>query len=475
VNPVKLLRQRLLPGDDDSHDTGFTLVEVMVSLFIFAILATGTAYTLLSVLSVNRDSRARHVAVNLAAQEIDLARSTADLLTLADLERPAQKIGTDTFHVKLATQWVATSGADDACGAGAQAFRYKRINVSVTWDNQRPGSLPVRADTLISPDAHLNDPTRGSILVEVKGESGTGISGVQVSAEPDSPSAGATSRVSATTDRQGCAVLKRLTPGNYVVTASAAGFVDSIAQSTEPAVPVVVAAGRSAGASFSYDRGMTLTATYASTVAADAAARRPVLPVPATIYLPQDLHTTYLSSSGIARVTELSVRGTNTVLSRATTLFPFGSGYQVLAGKYVAAVAGETRGCVSVDPQAWPAVTSDGVTRTGTRVAAVGAAPGSTATIGVPMGVVTLSGYSGTKQLKAASATAAAGTGDPGCVEKMNYEFSSVAGGSSIALPYGSWTLTFGTETVAATKITVLSPGSATGTTITLDPRRVTP
>jgi prepilin-type N-terminal cleavage/methylation domain-containing protein len=483
VNPVKLLRQRLLPenrngngnGNGNCHDTGFTLVEVMVSMFIFALIATGTAYTLLSALSVNRDSRARHVAVNLAAQEIDLARDAADLAALADLERPAQTIGTDTFHVRLATQWVATSGADDACGAGAQAFRYRRVNVTVTWDNQRPGSTPVRADTVITPDAHLNDPTRGSILIEVKGASGTGVSGVRVSAEPGSPSAGATSRESATTDRQGCAVLKGLTPGNYKVTASASGFIDSIEQSPEPTVPVIVGAGRSAGASFSYDRGMSLTASYASTVAADAAAHLPVLPVPARLYLPRDLQTTYLSSSGVATITELSVRDTNTVLSRAANLFPFGSGYQALAGKYVAPVAGGTRGCVSVDPQAWPAVTAGGVTRTGARVPAQGAGPGGSATIGVPMGVITLSGYTGTAPVTAVSATGATSTGDPGCAEAMDYTFGTIPGGSSIALPYGSWRLSVGAETVPASKVTVLSPGSAAGTTITLDPRQVTP
>ena len=109
--PVNALRHRLsLAG---TRDAGFSLIEVVVALFVFTIIATGTAYALLSVIQLNRDSRVRHVAANLAAEEIDLAHGAADIITLGDLARD-RVLGTDTFHITRTTAWVASTGTDDA-------------------------------------------------------------------------------------------------------------------------------------------------------------------------------------------------------------------------------------------------------------------------------------------------------------------------------------------------------------------------
>src|SRR3954451_20043030 len=77
---MKALRSvlRRLPAED----SGVSLIEVLVAMMIFAIISVGVAYSLLSAFTLTGDSRSRAVATNLAAQEVDLDRSTADFFAL---------------------------------------------------------------------------------------------------------------------------------------------------------------------------------------------------------------------------------------------------------------------------------------------------------------------------------------------------------------------------------------------------------
>ena len=68
------VRRRLAAGPDE----GSSLVEVIVAMFIFALISVGVVHTMTSVLSVSRDSRSRQVALNLAAQAIDRSRESSD-------------------------------------------------------------------------------------------------------------------------------------------------------------------------------------------------------------------------------------------------------------------------------------------------------------------------------------------------------------------------------------------------------------
>jgi prepilin-type N-terminal cleavage/methylation domain-containing protein len=466
---VNILRERLsLAGTQQS---GFSLIEVVVALFVFTLIATGTAYTLLSVLSLNRDSRVRHIATNVAAEEIDLAHDSASLVTLGNNAHD-RTVGTDTFHVTRTTQWVAGTGVDDACGARAGALTYKRINVEVRWNGMRDGSTPARADTIVAPNTHLNTADTGTILASVTGASGAGTPGVTVRA---SLAGGGAVRASAVTDADGCAFLTGVAPGSYDVTASRSGYI-SADQSLAPTVNVPIAAGSSGGAAFQLDRARTVRVEYAT--------NRPN----GTVYFPTNLVTSRITAAGLVSYAELSGRGTTVNTSRSSTaqLYPFDSGYSIVAGKYLASVTSPTTpptpgssvtgACLSPDPLQWPAVTEAGVTRVGTRAVAITDASG-TATARVPMGIVTVKGIPAGATLTATTAAPPAGSGDPGCATPVAYTFSAVADGSTIALPFGTWTLstTVGTvsRTVSASSLILESHGVITArtNTVTLDPR----
>jgi len=478
-NRFRLLKARDVTSATTADEAGFSLIEVVVALFTFAIIASGTAYTMLSVLQVSRDSRARHVATNLAAQEIDLARDAADLLTLTDLDRDPVQLNGDIFHISRATRWVASTGLDDSCGAAAGTLSYKRVNVSVSWDGMRRGSVPVRADTVITPSSHLTNLSQGSILVAVTGASGAGVAGIAVSATPDSPGNGAVATGTITTDSQGCAFLLGVTPGNYRVSAVATGHLDSLAQAAAPVVRgVVVVAGSATAASFEYDRASVFSVKYAENLES-------VAPGIGTVYFPRALDTTSFAPDGRAIASNVTspAPGTtaNSTRVRPLSLFPFSAGYQSIAGKYVPAsvVAPSTPSCLSVDPAAWPAVTAAGVTRTGIRPAAVATLPGAPAEVKIPMGIATLGLGTAATSLRATSAPATAGSGNPGCSVGMTYNFGDVPATATIALPYGAWQLTTGSgagTTVPAGRITVRSTGTVSPAgVVTFDPRQVAP
>jgi prepilin-type N-terminal cleavage/methylation domain-containing protein len=460
---VKTLRARL--GTPEDRESGVTLVEVLVAMIIFSIISTGVIYSMLSVLALTRDSRSIQVASNLAAQEIDLARAVDDLFTLLDDDKDVQLNG-DTFHVQIRTGWVSDPAVDLVCGAGGGALRYKKVNVTVTWDNMQSASSAVTSYTVIDPKSRINDPTKGTILVSVLSATGSGADGVSVTASPSSTPNGATALTvaPAATDAQGCTYILKVVPGNYDVTVSRSGYVD-VNQAATSTTTVGVTAGASASVGFQYDDAGDFTMTYISNYPS------------AGVKIPTNMGTSFLSTYG----TFVSP-GTTNNLTRTVSLHPFTAGYSVLAGRYVEP-NGSSAGCVAVDPEEWPDVVEGVNLFVGKRTAPVATVPGGAVSTNVPMGVFSLKGGSTGTYLKAVSVDAT-----PRCEDGMTYVFGAIVPTSSstsvsIALPYGSWKLYTGTSAatqttaVGGSRMTMLTRGTVdNGTNIVLlDPRVLGP
>jgi prepilin-type N-terminal cleavage/methylation domain-containing protein len=460
---VKALRARL--GSAADNQGGLSLVEVVVAMFIFSIISTGVIYGMISVLALTRDSRAIQVASNLASEEIDLSRAVDDLFTLVDKTTDVV-INGDTFHVARTTQWVSDPDVDLVCGAGGGALRYKRVNVTVTWDNMQSASSAVNSYTVIDPKSRINDPALGTILVSVLTASGIGASGVTVTAVPSSDPQGATSVTTAPapTDSQGCSYILKVVPGNYDVTISRSGYVDDQQQNAATKT-VGVGAGAASSAEFTYDKAGTFVVNYVSN-----------LPL-AGAKIPTNMGTSFLSTYGTFVST-----ATNANTTRSVLLHPFSSGYSVLAGGYAEPTA-TTLGCLAVDPAEWPDVNESGTNYSGIREPAAAALPGGTAVVGVPMGVFTIKGQSsGGLYLKAVSQN-----GSPACDQTMTYVFGQIITNNSgttvtVALPFGSWKLYSGTSTsqttiIGGSRLTNVTKGTVdNGTnTVTLDPRVIVP
>lgn len=447
---IARLRQRLR-----HDDSGMTIVEVIIAMVIFALVSTGFIYTMLSILSVTRDSRAREVAANLAAEEIDLARDAKDLFALVDDDWSLQ-VGSDQFHVARRTSWVTNPNEEFSCGgAGVSGgsggnLRYKRVNVTVTWDGMRPSTEAVRSDTVINPAERVNDPTLGTIIVSVLNGGGKGSPGVTVSTTP------AASVAINKTDSQGCTYVLKVKPDTYTIAISRTGYVDS-KQQAGPTQSVKVVAGQTTTVGFQYDQAAAFVAKLASNA-----------PAGATVRVPTNLETTFVNTYG--KFVRSPSSGASS-LSQTFPLHPFASGYSAFAGV-----------CAAADPAEWPTETVGAQTYAGERTPAVAAAGGASVDLPVPMAVVTVNG-GGAGWLRAVSVPPAPGSPVPGCEAPQTLTFGNVlgAGPTTIALPYGTWQLQrSGTQNgtyspVAGASITPVLPAdgrtTVSGTTLTLDPR----
>ena len=410
---MNALRTRL--GLNDHHEGGLSIVEVVVAMFIFAIISTGSIYTMLAVLQTTRDSRAGQVATNLAAQEIDFARDHDDLFKLLPTTYTVPLNG-DTFTVTRETEWVSAGGTDVACGTGGGTLSYKRVNVTVTWDNMRNPASAVHSDTVIDPQSRITDPSKGTILVFVRTDGGAGTPGVKVTATPSSTPNGATtpSPNSVMTDASGCAYLLKVAPGNYdiALSHSSGEHVDEN-QDDAPVKNLGVQKSATASVGFQYDRGGTLQVLYASN---HVDPTRPLLPT--------DLDTSFSSTYG-------------TYVSKPQTggkflLHPFASGYEVITGRETVPTTDpdDDATCRAVNPAGWSANAAGKVANPAPTVAAPG---GSTVNVEAPMGVVQIDFdddvKNGDQYLRAVSVDSL-DNGNPGCAQALTYRFGRVFGKS---------------------------------------------
>lgn len=433
-------------------DEGITLVEVIVAMMIFALVSSGFVYSMLSIITITRDSRARTVAANLAAEEIDLARGAEDLFALVDDQYTEKGLGSETYYVTRTTSWVSNPADEFSCGGGGVSggksgqLRYKRVHVEVTWAGMREGTEPVRSDTVINPAQRLNDPTLGTIIVSVLNGAGTGSQGVKVSTDK---SVGA---VISDTDKQGCTYILKVKPDTYTVSLSKSNFVDSKQQAT-PSQTVSVAAGQSTTVGFQYDQ----AAVFTTNLAANA-------PNPAAVKLPKGMPVTFENSYG--SFTPPAATGGDTA-TRTYKLHPFSAGYSVFAGS-----------CTAANPVEWPAETVPGGTLRG-EVEPVAAPGGGTATAVVPMALLQITAPNA--YITAVSDTPAAGL--PGCETQQKLTFDKLNGSTTIALPYGTWRLYYGGSSGStASSLTAVAPAAPpaperttveSGNRVVLDPRVV--
>jgi len=448
-------------------DRGIGLPEMLVAMVIFTLISTSVLYGMLAVLQLSRESRAMQVATNLASEEIDVVRSADDVFAIVDSTRDVQLNG-DTFEITRTARWVSDPDIDLDCGSGGAPLRYKRVSVDVRWSNMRDTDDPVSSYTIITPRTRINDPARGTILVSALGAGGTGTAGAGVSVVPASPSGGAEipEENPPATDTQGCSFALRLTPGNYVVSLSRAGYISGD-QVASPTRTVNVEASSSTSAGFLYDAAARVTVNYAS--------NRPATgPSPV---LPNGMATSFVSSYGLYQ----DVASTSST-TRSLDLFPFSSGYEVIPGAF-SEPNDVNNGCRAVDPAAWEPLDEGAQTLVGERAGPVAASPGDSAVIDVPMGIVDIRGGTPGRFLRAESVNASG----PGCEVTMNYTFdgqilpSNSGSTVRVALPYGSWRLYSGgggaqNNPISGFFITPVTRGDVGGTlpgVLTLDPREV--
>jgi prepilin-type N-terminal cleavage/methylation domain-containing protein len=450
-----------------SDDSGFSIIEVIAAMVVFAILSVGIAGSLTAGLLMTNTSRSREVAINLASQDIDKMRmlalgTPAGVFGVTSMAATNYPVGGANYSLKRTVAWVTSSGASGACGTGSGTLAYKSVVDKVTW-KQNHSTFSASMTTLVAPISNINSDTAGTIIVAIIGASGAAESGVAISITPNTGGGGAAlAQQPSATDSDGCSFGLNAQPGTYTVKATETNGIDFQQHAPAANTNVVVTAGQNTMVNFTYDQAGTFAFTY-----------------PSGATLATNMPLTFINDVGGASQFAAS--------PTSVSAFPYTDGYQIVAGTYVYAVGGGPSTCIDTNPQTWPTDSVSGATAPDVSASTMQANPGGASVPGslaVPMGVVKVSGINSSSYVTAVSTPGPSGTADPGCLSVQTLTFPKSTGSSqTIALPYGTWTIysgsSSGTKTTNvikanASNVSVVSTGSIDGTTtytVMLDPR----
>jgi type II secretory pathway pseudopilin PulG len=428
-----IYRMRHRASGDPRDEAGFSMVEMVMGIFIFALVIGGVAMGMSGSLNLTRQNRSRSIAANLAAQEMDTARST-EFTDLVQGTPPATTILVDgvPYYVTRQTEWVTPNATSGPCQApSGSTLAYLSVVVTVRWDNMRGVPAPT-ASTVITPPVGTYDPNTGHIGVMVRDAAGVPQENVPVSIS--GPGVADTQ----VTSVDGCAFFAFEPIGAYTVTLNKAGYVSDQLLSG-PSQSATVGAGSTVSLQFDYDNGATMNLTLQGGAGGI---------VPANI--PMTLANTRLLPAG-----KKTFAGTGA--ARALLgLFPYVDGYEMFAGSCLAADPEGLNGAVAIYPGA-------------SRPAATAVTAGGVSTATVPMHSVIIHTQQSGAIPRPGSIVTARNVADAGCPSVVIYTVGATdaSGNITAALPYGTWQ--FGVTSGTATLVSqLLSPLNGTTPTVTI-------
>jgi len=220
-----------------ADESGFTLVEVLVSALVVVMVSLGVLKSLDAANARSGYQKHKSVAAGLAQQDQERLRAfrAQDLSNYVQTrclqkratgfvkdpecdDNPAQGI---LYKIISRTDWVSDQSGTRSCGTGARAD-YIRISSTVSWataDTSESGLNRVSLASIVAPRVgSFGD--EGSLSIEIRDRNGTGRADVPVTVTgPKS--------LSGTTDANGCLFFGYLPQGNYTVAVSQTGGVDT--------------------------------------------------------------------------------------------------------------------------------------------------------------------------------------------------------------------------------------------------------
>lgn len=400
----------------DAADRGLTLIEVMVAMVIFAVVAAGVVAGLSSALKTARLDKNRVAASNLAAREAEIVRnefyaSSTGPTTLAatpTVVNPHQfagqtagqplKVDGVPYTVTRDVEWLPAGSGKTACDGGA-AITYPTLSVTVTvsWPNMS-GVNPVSTSTILTPKKGTLSSNLSFVGVKVLDASGLPASGLQVTLSGP----GGTSNDNTSVD--GCAVFSVNTTGTYNASMNTSGYVDFYG-STNPSKSVVVNAGTLSQLTFNYDKAARLDVTLQTATGYALPTARPGITLANTGLQPSGVRT--LASSGVT--------------TPITTLWPFPDGYTVWSGT-----------CTASDP----------ASQGGARSSAVVVSPGGSATTVANLTPVDIHAQRSSGVARTNATILAVPVPTTGCVSpetSLTLGVTNSTGDLKTSLPAGDW------------------------------------
>ena len=207
-----------------SDETGFGLIELIVSLTVFSVLVGGLMLSMGAGLALARSNRERSVGANLAAKEIDAVRQSTFASLAIGLTTSTAAVDGVNFTVDRNLEWVGNQSTAGECDSSNTAPKVLRVTVDVSWTDMKTVQ-PVRASTELSPPVGSYDPLTGHIAVRVSDSDAKPLGGVPVRVQGTG-----VDRTLNTTDAYaaspGCSFFGFLAAGTYSVSLGTSGYVD---------------------------------------------------------------------------------------------------------------------------------------------------------------------------------------------------------------------------------------------------------
>lgn len=403
------MRGSFLRGRDDA---GFSLVEVMSALVIFALVSAGALTLVIRAATTVRGNQDRVLAASLAATEIDLWRGEgAYQVPLGRTERTVSTESGD-FVVTTDATWASVGVSADPCDVGDGVDieqSYLRIHVEVLGGDL---DVPQTSDGLLFPEERAVDQGSGTMTVQLSDSAGAALSGVSVSG-----SNGAGEQFSQVTGAEGCIFVPEVLAGDsWTVTVAKSGYrTRTSGGETVSGVSVNALANTDLAFTMEQPGGFTVT-----TATAD-------FPLPATFGF------TYLGDG----VTVVSPEGT-TFPATVSDLWP---------DRYTAWLGACT--AISIDASATIDVT-----------------PGSTPSAALPAASVELVAPEGS--------VATFISIDPGCDATFSLEAVGEDLLARTSLPYGSWQVDIAPAASPGSQSVYLAAGQATCSVSWVVPNAIT-
>jgi type II secretory pathway pseudopilin PulG len=311
---LRLLARRL-----SREQSGFALIEVMMSALLVAIVSVGVLAGIDASSATSGSSKARGIAASIAQDDQERLRSMLPD-DLAALRFQRRTVAADGVPYQVDSDARPVNDAGKGCGDGTLV----KISSEVTWPKMR-GVQPVSADSFVAPQPGSFATNQGGLIIQVRNRSGGPQAGLSVSLSgPKSDSD--------VTDENGCASFLYIPSGNYTVTLSKPGYVTPSLVSNVSKVETVPN-GSVATDSFDYDQAGQVTANVAT------------IQQGTGLQIPDDSTSLVVSQPGLPApgIKTFAASPPKTTIGTGTILYPFTSSYSVYSGT-----------CAAASPQNYP-------------------------------------------------------------------------------------------------------------------------
>ncbi|HEX3872428.1 MAG TPA: hypothetical protein VHV77_18415 [Pirellulales bacterium] len=227
-------------ASEGGSESGVTLIEVVISAMLVAIIAVATLTGFDTAGRATADERQHNQATLLAAQDEERLRgmNVTELGRLGTVTSSAKEGGT-TYTIQSKAQFISAAKEEEACETSGANADYIRTTSNVTWPAL--GSREAVSQSSIVPV-----PTSTSLLVNVRNQLNEGAEGATVKVT------GKTTKttVEQTTPASGCVIFGAMADSKVEVTATKVGWVNEDGEENPPATEVALSKTALVTASF---------------------------------------------------------------------------------------------------------------------------------------------------------------------------------------------------------------------------------